>query len=90
MTPQHAAAAKSQLCDEKGPIPMFPPRELDARGRLIPLSPEERQARTAAALRGLKALEQVTDETDTEERWAEVFRGIDEGRPHRILFEGMY
>ena len=32
----------------------------------------------------------MTDETDTDEVWAEVFRSIDEGRPHRKLFEGMY
>lgn len=46
--------------------------------------------RIARALAALDELEQITDETDTEEIWAEVFRGIDESRPHRPLFRGMY
>jgi len=27
---------------------------------------------------------------DTDDIWAKIYRGIDEGRPHRKLFEGMY
>ena len=32
----------------------------------------------------------MTDETDTEEVWAAVRRGVDEARPDRKLFEGTY
>ena len=34
------------LCDELGPIPMFPPLRHDEKGRIIPLTPEERKARS--------------------------------------------
>jgi hypothetical protein len=58
----------------------------------LPISDEERAARRAAAIRVLDLLAtgQLTDKTDTDERWAEIYRNIDEGRPHRRLFEGMY
>jgi hypothetical protein len=79
------------LSDADGPIPTFPPLAVDpATGRLLPMSDEEREARRAAAIRAIKAIRQITDETDTDERWAEVYRNIDERRPHRKLFEGMY
>jgi hypothetical protein len=79
------------LCDEEGPIPSFPPIPIDpVTGRILPISDEERAARRAAAIRAIKAIGRITDETDTDERWREVYRGIDESRPHRKLFEGMY
>jgi excisionase family DNA binding protein len=59
-------------------------------GRLIPISDEERQARFEALSRALDEIDQITDETDTVERWADVYRGIDEGRPERPLFHGQY
>ena len=31
----------------------------------------------------------MTDETDTDEVWRDVMRGIDESRPHRPLFVGL-
>jgi hypothetical protein len=77
------------LCDERGPIPMFSPRELDEHGRLIPLSPGERKARSEAAIRALRAIGKRPD-TDPPGTAELVMRGIDEGRPHRPLFEGMY
>jgi|GEM_PF-1084450 len=77
------------LADAAGPIPAFGPAAVDERGR-IALTAEEWEARRAAALRALDAIAAITDETDTDETWREVFRGIDEGRPHRKLFEGMY
>jgi hypothetical protein len=49
------------LRDDQGPIPMFPPRALDARGRMIPLSPEEDAARRSAAIRALEAIRQLPD-----------------------------
>jgi hypothetical protein len=78
------------LCDEQGPIPTFPPRQLDEHGRLIPLSPEERKARCEAAIRALKAIRSRPDEDppDIEEQ---MMRGIDANRPPgRKLFEGYY
>lgn len=29
----------------------------------------------------------ITDASDTDEVWEDALRGIDEGRPHRPLFE---
>jgi hypothetical protein len=79
------------LCDAEGPIPTFPPLPVDpATGRLLPMFDEEQAARRAAAIRAIKVISQITDETDTDERWEEVYRNIDTGRPHRKLFEGMY
>jgi hypothetical protein len=89
-TTHGTAPAEAELRDEQGPIPTFPPRALDEQGRLIPLSPEERKARSAAAIRALKAIRTRTDETDTDENWSEFFRGIDANRPPgQKLFEGM-
>lgn len=80
---------RPELSDADGPIPTFPPRALDAHGRLIPIPEEERQARAAAAIRALRAIAQLPDDdpSDTEQR---MMKGIDAGRPHRKLFEGMY
>src|SRR5690348_11626514 len=82
-------APATELIDDQGPIPTFPPRAFDENGRLIPLSSEERAARRDAAIRTLKALRNLPDDDPpgTEEA---MMRGIDEGRPQRPLFEGMY
>ena len=82
-------APATELRDGIGLIPIFPSRALDEHGRLIPLSPEERAARRDAAIRALKALRDLPDDDPpgTEES---MMRGIDEGRAHRPLFEGMY
>jgi hypothetical protein len=61
-----------------------------ATGKARPLSDEERRARSEALDRALDEIAAIGDETDTDEIWADVFRGIDEGRPHRPLFEGYY
>ncbi len=80
-----------RLADDRGPIPGFPPASLDpATGRMLPMSNEELSARRDAALRMLKVLDQITDESDTDERWQEAYRNIDACRPHRPLFEGLY
>jgi hypothetical protein len=76
------------LADATGPIPAFGPAVVDEHGRIV-LADEEWEARRAAALRALDVIAAITDETDTDETWREVFRGIDGGRPHRKLFEGM-
>ena len=72
------------------PTPARPGGVDPTTGRLRHLTDEERRARSEALNRGLDELEQITDETDTDEMWREFMRGIDEGRPHRPLFEGMY
>lgn len=59
-------------------------------GRARPLSAQEQRARAEAFARGLDDDVLAADETDTDQVWAEFFRGIDESRPHRPLFEGRY
>ena len=61
-----------------------------ATGRLRPLTDQERRERTAALRVALDEVAGITDETDTDEVWRDVMRGIDEARPHRPLFEGSY
>ena len=78
------------LVDEQGPIPTFPPRQLDEHGRLVPISEEERRARARAVSRALAALDALPDE-DPPETEGEMMRGIDSHRPlGQKLFEGMY
>jgi hypothetical protein len=60
------------LSDERGPIPVFGPVRTDGSGR-ISMSDEERDARRDAAIRALAAIASITDETDTDEVWAEAF-----------------
>lgn len=79
-----------ELRDAAGPIPTFPPRAFDEQGRLIPISPEEREARAAAAIRAIDVIANITDENDDDESWREILRDLDAHRPHRPLFEGMY
>ena len=80
---------EQELVDDGGPIPTFPPRGLDEHGRLIPLSLEERAARRDAAIRVLRVLADLPDDDPPGIEGA-MMRGIDEARPHRPLFEGMY
>jgi hypothetical protein len=77
------------LADARGPIPAFGPRALDAQGRLIPLSAEERRARAEAAMRAIQALRELPDD-DPPDTSVRLMRGLDEHRPPgRKLFEGM-
>lgn len=59
-------------------------------GRLLPLTEAQRKARSEALARALDEIDEITDETDTDETWRDIFRSIDEGRPDRPLFEGQY
>lgn len=59
-------------------------------GQLRPQTDQERQARAEALRRAFDEIGAITDETDTDEIWRDVMRGIDENRPHRPLFEGAY
>jgi dihydropteroate synthase len=84
-------SAPSDLCDEQGPIPEFPPAVIDPETGRARISDEEWEARRQASLRMLKVLDQITDETDQdEELWKEAMRDFDSFRPHRKQFEGMY
>ena len=70
----------------EGPIPEFPALAVDSSsGRILPISEEQRAARREAAIRALRAISEITDETDTDDRWEEIYRNIDESRPHRKL-----
>ena len=71
------------------PTPSRTPTIDPETGRLLPLTDEQRKARSEALARVFSELAPA-DETETDEAWRDVLRGIDEGRPHRPLFEGMY
>jgi len=64
------------LEDEHGPIPAFGPVGIDDRGRIV-MTDREWEARRDAALRALRVVGDFTDETDTDERWGEAFRGVE-------------
>jgi hypothetical protein len=64
------------LSDERGPIPVFGPARLNESGRLV-MSDEEQAARRIASIRALAAIGSITGENDTDEVWAEVFRGLE-------------
>jgi excisionase family DNA binding protein len=57
-------------------------------GRRRPLSDEELRTRSARLQHTLKSLREITDETDTDENWAEVFRGLAAARPEYPPAEG--
>ena len=65
-------------------------KDFDANGRLLPISAEEQRARSEAFARMLESDIWQEGPEESDEMWAEIFRSIDEGRPHRRLFEGMY
>jgi len=84
-----AQESAGALADVYGPIPAFPPRAVDGRGRLIPLTAEERCARSEAVVRTLAALRDLPDE-DPPDTLKRLMRGLDAERPpDRRLFEGM-
>jgi hypothetical protein len=60
--------------DDRGFIPAFGPVRLDEQGRIV-MSREERQARSAAAVRALEAIEQLPDDDPpgTEEQFMRNF-----------------
>jgi hypothetical protein len=64
------------LSDERGPIPAFGPVRTDENGRIL-MSDEEIAARRDAAIRALATIANITDETDTDEVWDEVFRRLE-------------
>ena len=67
----------------------LPTRAVDARGRIIPLTPDQLAARAEAYRRFLAGV--VARAGQSPPGTDEAFmRAIDERRPHRPLFEGMY
>ncbi len=61
----------------------------DARGRVLPITPEE-QARNARAIAAfIEEMSAMPDE-DPPGAWEEAMRDLDAHRPHRKLFEGLY
>jgi hypothetical protein len=52
-----------------------------ATGRLRPLSDAERRSRSHSLRRTLQDLAALTDASDTDEVWDEVFRGLAAARP---------
>ena len=75
--------------DESAPAPDRPYRlKLDEQGRLITPTEAELPARIEAMRRMIEAINNIPDAPGEDDR--DFFRTIDEQRPHRPLFEGMY
>jgi hypothetical protein len=70
------------------PAPRFVPCN-DARGRVLPITPEE-QARNARAIAETVEWMLAAPDEDPPGAWEEAMRDLDAHRPHRKLFEGLY
>jgi hypothetical protein len=66
-----------------------PAPRVDARGRILPITPEE-QARNARAIAAFIERMKVMPDDDPPGAWEEAMRDLDAHRPHRKLFEGYY
>jgi hypothetical protein len=59
------------------PAELLTPRAVDAAGRLIPISDEERRRRLPLELASLRAAWDIpADETDSDEIWDQVLRNL--------------
>jgi hypothetical protein len=67
----------------------LPPSGLGLDGRLRLLTDEERRHHIESARQRLAEIAGMTDD-DPSGAFEDFMRGIDEGRPHRPLFQGMY
>ena len=75
--------------DEPAPAPARPYRlKLDEQGRLIPPTEAELAERVVAVQWMIAAINSILNAPGEDNR--DFFRTIDEQRPHRPLFEGMY
>jgi hypothetical protein len=66
-----------------------PAPRVDARGRILPMTPEE-QARNARAIAAFVERMLAMPDEDPPGAWEEAMRDLDAHRPHRKLFEGLY
>jgi hypothetical protein len=56
----------------------------------LPVTAEELKARAEKLARALEEIDRTAGPSDAPEVWRQVYRHIDEERPHRPLFEGKY
>jgi len=69
-----------------------PPPTVDARGKLIPLAPEQIRQRNALALAALDDIERLTDDEDPAASFEAVARALNADRAAvgaRLLFPGL-
>ena len=72
-------------------VETLPLSGLGTDGKIIPMTDDERRAWREAARRRLAEIAQMTDdEGEPSDAMEQMMRGIDEHRPHRPLFTGMY
>jgi hypothetical protein len=75
--------------DHEHPAAPRPAPRVDARGRILPITPEE-QARNARAIAAFIERMQAMPDEDPPGAWEEAMRDLDAHRPHRKLFEEYY
>jgi hypothetical protein len=72
-------------------VGQLPPSALGPDGKFNPKTDEERKAWCEAARQRLKEVALMTDEEgEPPDAMEQMMRGINECRPHRPLFKGMY
>jgi hypothetical protein len=87
--PDRNAARDAMPQDPEGQsAPHLAPR-VDAKGRILPITPEQ-QARDARAIAAFIERMQAMPDEDPPGAWEEAMRDLDAHRPHRKLFEGYY
>ena len=73
----------TQECSKRG----IDTGDVDSSGRLVPRSESDRKAHSVELRAALDEIAAIgPDDSDAEEIWDEVFRGIDSARPQRPLF----
>jgi hypothetical protein len=81
-TDQECGVQKLPHASSPRPVPCN-----DARGRVLPLSPEE-HAQDVKAIAAFVELMFALPDEDPPGAWEEAMRDLDAQRPHRKLFEG--
>ena len=71
------------------PVVELPKSCLGPDGKIPAMTEEERHQRSEALRETLEAIAKMPDD-DPPGSFEEFMRGIDEGRPHRPMFKGMY